>query len=304
MGPLSGAGVARTLAYAARSSDDWTRASALSNRANLRENGGDIVGSLRDGLATLEVVRRTGDVYGLAMICQHLGSLYSQSGRYAESVGYYRESAEALAELHAYEESAQSVAFISAALIGCGRIDEGRRELATIYGADGGSTWPGSDSVTSAEGGQRLASWSAALAEAELAEGNIDAGLAKYRQTLVVAGWPGAGIGPGPYETMLASAVVCAHVVHGKHDLIAQTVTELRAQASTRLHDFHDVPQTGGVGVAVGGYLIASGDDSELGLHLLALGIRCRARQDYPSTLLRTASVPRRAAWAELIATF
>ncbi|WP_235916607.1 BTAD domain-containing putative transcriptional regulator [Antrihabitans cavernicola] len=325
LGPLNGAGVARKLAVAIRSDDPWTRGSALSNRANLRENSGDIDGSIRDALRALDVIRKMDDLYGLAMICQHLGSVYAQTARYAESVVYYRESADALATLHAYEESTQSLAYMSAALIGCGRIDEGRRQLAALYGLESvpvrredndASMWP-------EESSQRLAALSSGLAEADLAEGDIEGGLSRYRTALTVAGWPESGIAPGPYETMVASAVICAHVLYGQPELVVETVPQIREIAVSRLSQFRDVPQMGCVGTAVGSYLIATGTALELGARLLALAVRCRARQDYPAMRLdrhldaarsvlgdsvvdreleRTASITREAAHAELLA--
>lgn len=217
--------------------------------------------------------------------------------------------------LHAYEESAQIRAFMGTSLIGAGRIEEGRRELSSLLGSSDAdpviapSAW--------GEGNQRVAAVHAGLAEADLFEGDVDGGLRRYRRALDVCGWPSMGQAPGPYEVLIASAVVSAYILYGRCDDAAALVTELTRQAVERLGRLFDLPQIGCVANAVGSYEIATGRDPEHGLALLALALPVRARQDYPSMvvarhieaarsvlgdqivdeeLTRAAKVPRRAA--------
>ena len=285
LGPSSGKGIARKLAYAARSADEWTRSGALSLRANYYENAGDTFGSMRDAKEGLLIARRRDDTWGRSMLCQHLGSLHGQSAEYEQSIAYYREAAQALAELHAYEEGAQSRSFMAASMVGAGRIAEARRELADLAGAnyDSGALW-----TELGEGNGRQAALHASTAEADLAEGDIDSGLARYRQALKVVNWPITRATPGPYEALVASAVVDAHVVHGHADEVGPLVDQLIAVALERLGDFFDRPQIGCVAAAVGSFSIATGRDPVRGAALLALAVRNRGRQDYPSMKLAT----------------
>ncbi|MFH5227170.1 BTAD domain-containing putative transcriptional regulator [Antrihabitans spumae] len=282
--PVSGKGTARMLAEAAHSDDEWSRSAALGISANIRENNGDIYGSLRDGTEALVLATERGDVYMESMVCQHLGSLAGQSARYEDSVDYYRQAIDALLQLHAYDESVQVRGFLGASLVGAGRPEECRRELEALFtdpGADG-TGMPG----PSDEAKQRYAAMTASLAEADLAEGNIDAGLKRYDSALAHAGWPHAGPAPGPYDTLLACAVICANVLHGRAGEIEAIVAQTITLAAARLGRFLDLPQIGGVAAAVGSYAIASGRDPAVGLRLLALADPAKARQDYPSMAL------------------
>ncbi|WP_307829558.1 BTAD domain-containing putative transcriptional regulator [Antrihabitans stalagmiti] len=282
--PVSGKGTARMLAEAAHSDDEWSRSAALGIRANIRENNGDIYGSLRDGTEALELATERGDVYLESMVCQHLGSLAGQSARYEDSVDYYRQAIDALLQLQAFDESVQVRGFLGASLVGAGRPEECRRELEDLFtdpGA-GGTGTPG----PSDEAKQRYAAMTASLAEADLAEGNIDAGLKRYDAALAHAGWPHAGPAPGPYDTLLACAVICANVLHGRAGEIDAIVAQTITLATARLGRFLDLPQIGGAAAAVGSYAIASGRDPAVGMRLLALADPAKARQDYPSMAL------------------
>ncbi|MFC4605106.1 BTAD domain-containing putative transcriptional regulator [Rhodococcus kronopolitis] len=290
--PASGKGMARRLAHAVRSPDPSTRSAAFMARANLRENNGDLYGSRADGLAALELARAGGDVWGLAMVCQHLGSLAGQSARYGEAVGYYRQAAEILWDLHAYEESATLRSYIGAALVGAGRVEEARRELdgAQPPGAPAGAA--AESSGAAAVGGaaasgdhQSAASIAAALAEADLADGAVDAGLSGYRRALELAGWPATTDSPDPFTFMVAAAAVAAHVLAGRAAEITELVDLCARLVAERLgaDGYPDLPQTGGVACAVGSFDIATGRDPEVGLRLLVLSARVAARQDFPS---------------------
>ena len=170
--------------------------------------------------------------------------------------------------------------------MGAGRVAEARCELEQILGDTGGfvrSPIP----VNRAEGSERLAVVHSALAEATLAEGEIERGLAEYRNALTVLGWPDAdGLNPGPGESMLVSACVDAHVLHGRATDMDDTVRRLVVLALGFLGRYRDLPQIGAIGTAVGSHLIAGGTDPDRGLRMLALARNARGRQDLPSMAL------------------
>lgn len=283
--PGSGRGLARMLAQAVRSPDPGARSSALVARANLRENNGDLFGSESDARRALVLAEESNDSWGLSMVCQHLGSLYAQSTRYDEAIGYYRRSAEILWEMHLYDESLQVRGFLVAALIGAGRIADARAELASlapVAGASGGS--PSSDHDV-----HNQAALAASTAEADLASGAVDAGLAEYRRAAGYAGDLDGDLPADPFEMMVVSGVVDAHVLAGHPEPIAELALRLEAGAVARLgsRGYPDLPQTGAVACAVGSFHIATGRGAaDRALRLLALATRVRARQDYPSMRL------------------
>src|SRR5699024_10286104 len=147
---------------------------------------------------------------------QMLGQLAGQSGRYDEAVGYYRLAAEVLWEVGAYEESIQMRGFIAAALVGAGRIDAGRSEArAALEAGEGVAAASGDTRPTS----QYRAALAAALAEADLAEGDVAAGLARYRAAIEEAvGVHGteSAAALDPYLSLLAAAAAGAHAEHGE----------------------------------------------------------------------------------------
>ncbi|TQF68880.1 AAA family ATPase [Rhodococcus spelaei] len=286
--PVSGKGLARTLARGVRSPDPGARSAAYMARANLRENSGDLYGSGSDGRQALALAEATGDVWGLAMVLQHLGSLAGQSARYDEAVGYYRRAAELLWDLHAYEESTTLRSYIGAALVGAGRVDEARRELDA-----GGSA---ADEVALTVGGERVsfgigdanqstAALAAAAAEVALAVGDVEAGLRGYNHAVELLGWENAGDNPDPFGLILAAAAVAAHVLAGRIGGIVDRVDAFVRTAVLRLgaDGYADLPQTGGVACAVGSFDIATGRDPDGGLRLVVLATRVAARQDFPS---------------------
>ncbi|WP_459962625.1 AfsR/SARP family transcriptional regulator [Nocardia sp. IFM 10818] len=281
--PAGGRQAAWKLGEGARSDDQHTRVAALLLRANMRENAGDVYGSIRDARHALEAGIAE-DIWGTAMVSQHLGSMYGQSARYAESVGYYRRAAETMLTLRAYEESVEFRSLLALSLTGMGEPAQARRELEPAMGVVG--IEPSRD-YSVAEPHHRRAAVVAGLAEIELAEGDIEVGLRRYRSALVLLGWPYGAVAPGPGDIMLAAAAVGAHVLYGRADTVSELVCELVDLAMRRLVLLWDLPQIGGVGCVIGSYLLATGGDREFGLELLALAPRAFARQDYPSMRLQ-----------------
>ncbi|MFF0532355.1 BTAD domain-containing putative transcriptional regulator [Nocardia amikacinitolerans] len=282
---VAGKGVARKLAEGARSPDPDVRAAALIARANLRENQGDVHGSARDSLGALRLVEPA-DLWGTAMVCQHLGQLGGQTARYAESVDYYRRAVEALRILRAHEEIVEIRSYLAVALIGIGRVDQARAELSFALDSSDDPAHVAPIDDPNVRRNHRLATVAAGVAELALAEGDIDAGMRYYRRSLNLLGWPEDELTPGPGGLMLAGAMVGAHVLYGRVDAATELAAELAAGAAGRLAQYYDLPQIGAVACGVGSYLLAVDPSSELGMELLALAAKVVARQDYPSMMV------------------
>ncbi|CAM2840796.1 BTAD domain-containing putative transcriptional regulator [Prescottella defluvii] len=300
--PGSGRGLARALARAVRSADPAARSAGLVARSNLRENNGDLFGSESDARRALDLAEELNDSWGLAMVCQHLGSLYSQSARYTEAVEFYRRSADGLWEMHLYDESLQVRGFMVAALIGAGRIADARVELAALVPMHASAS---SAAASSDHDAYNQASLSASTAEADLAVGAVDRGLAEYRRAAGHAGGLAGEFPADPMEVMVASAAVDAHVLAGRPEPVVDLALRLEAVAIERLgaNGYPDLPQTGAVACAVGGFRIVTGRDVERAVRLLALATKANARQDYPSMRLdRHLAVARRTLGEDAVA--
>ncbi|MEV0033102.1 BTAD domain-containing putative transcriptional regulator [Nocardia sp. NPDC050793] len=283
---VSGKGVARMLADGARSSDPDVRAAALIARANIRENAGDVHGSARDALGALRLLEPD-DLWGVAMVCQHLGQLGGQTARYAESVAYYRRAAAALRTLRAHDEAVEIRSYLAVALIGVGQVERAREELDFALGASDDPAYIAPIDDPNVRRNHRLAAVSCGVAELALAEGDTDTGLRYYRRSLELLGWPDEDLAPGPGGLMLASAMVGAQVLCGRAEAATELAAELAEGAAGRLAQFYDLPQIGAVACAVGSHRLAIEPDAAAGMELLALSAKVVARQDYPSMMVR-----------------
>ncbi|MFQ6398484.1 AfsR/SARP family transcriptional regulator [Nocardia sp. KC 131] len=282
----SGAGMARLFADAVRSADPDVRAAAYFMRANVRENAGQVYGSTQDALAALRLVEDS-DVWGTAMISQHLGQLAGQTARYADSMGYYRRTAELMRELRAHEEVVEMRCLLAVSLVGMGELEQARKELGFATGSSDADQAHAPIDDPGIRRNHRLAPVVSALAELELAEGDIEAGFRHYRRSLELYGWPEDEPTPGPDIMMTSSAAIAACVLHGRPEAAEDIVRILARHAAGRLGQFYDLPQIGAVANAVGSYHLATEQGSSVGLELLALSTKVVARQDYPSTELR-----------------
>ncbi|WP_245814003.1 AfsR/SARP family transcriptional regulator [Rhodococcus marinonascens] len=278
--PAAGRGLARLLATAVRSDDPDARILALVARSSVRENNGDLHGSESDAKRALTLTAEP-DSWHHALLSQHLGRLCAQSGRYAEAIAHYRRSAEGLWKLHLYDESLQVRGFMVAALVGGGQIAQARAELARLRPAHRGG-------LVHADDPHNQASLAMTTAEADLAAGFVDRGLAEYRRAAACAGDLALAVGVYPYEVIVAAAAIDAHVLAGRIELIADLADRLPSVAVVRLGPggYPDLPQTGAVACAVGAVDIVTGRDPGRGLRLLALATRVAARQDCPSMRL------------------
>jgi predicted ATPase/DNA-binding SARP family transcriptional activator len=274
--------VARKLAEGVRSPDRATRWTALLLRANIRENAGDVYGSMRDSLHAMEI-REPNDVWGTALVCRHLAQLVAQTGRYREAVDYYRRSVDALYQLRSYDESVEIRSYLAVSLIGSGEPKRARYELEVAAGLVDGAAGP-DDPVLRPN--HRRAAVQAGWAELALAEGDIDAGLRRSRRVLELISWPVQVPAPGPGYVMIAAAVLDAHVLHDRLDEVPDLPRELIDDARESLGQFIDLPQIGSVACAIGSYLLAVGRFPDIARELLALAPKVVARQDIPSMRL------------------
>ncbi|MEV0948070.1 BTAD domain-containing putative transcriptional regulator [Rhodococcus sp. NPDC049939] len=277
--PATGRGVSRLLATAVRSDDPDARILALIARASLRQNNGDLYGSESDAKRALALTEEP-DSWDHALLSQHLGSVCAQSGRYAEAIAYYRRSAEGLWKLHLYDENLQVRGFLVAAMVGDGQMDQARSELERLRPAHRGG-------LARADDPHNQASLAMGTAEADLAAGLVDQGLAEYRRAAACAGNLEVSLGVDLYEIMVAVAAVDAHALAGRIESIADLADRLPSVAVARLGPggFPDLTLVGAVACAVGTVDIA-GRDPDRGLRLLALATRVAARQDCPSMRL------------------
>lgn len=282
---VDGRGIARALADGTRSAEISVRNAAYMIRASLHENHGRQIEAARDAEAAKTIALDRKDMWSVASAAQALGSIYGQSGRFEEAIANYTQAADLMWEMRAFDESVQTRGFLGAALIAAGRIDEGRAVLTEI--ADMGSGPDGALSSDAEYEGQRMAAIGAARAEADLADGRIEDGLAHYRRSIEMAQFTGERR-VDPYITMLASASVAAHALHGATNDVVTMATVLESAATDRNAPggFRDLPQLGAVACALGSFLIHSGRDRSRGIGLIALSVKVRARQDFPSMRL------------------
>ncbi len=272
----------RKLADGVRSTDRATRWSALLFRANIAENSSDVIGSMRDSLQALAECDPS-DVWGEAMLCQHLGQLTGQTARYGESVGYYRRAVEGLHRLRSYDESVEMRCALAISLIGIGDLAQARRELEIAAGFVDGAGGPDDPVVRT---NYRLAAVRAGWGELALAEGDIETGLRRLRASLQLYGWPLAITGPGPGDIIRAAAVLDAHVLYGRTDAAPGLASEVVDSALERLSQYMDLPQIGSVACAVGSYLLTVHHHPDVGRELLVLAAKVLAREDTPTMQL------------------
>ncbi|MEV6659278.1 AfsR/SARP family transcriptional regulator [Nocardia fluminea] len=270
----------RLFAWGARSPHQQVRIAAWVARSNFWENGGNVAGSALDSLRALADMD-SAEAWGRATVCQHLAQLCGQSARYDEAVTYYREALELMSKLRVHDEIMESRCYLAAALVGGGRLAQARAELDFAVRPDDSGVSPVDDPTVRRN--HRLANAATAIAELELAEGDIDAGLGHYRRGLELLGWPDFEPTPGPGSLMVAAATVSAHVLHGRASAAADLVTQLIETADQRLAQYVDLPQIGAVACGLGSYLLATAPTSPEGLELLTLARTSVARQDGPS---------------------
>ncbi|RDI66437.1 BTAD domain-containing putative transcriptional regulator [Nocardia pseudobrasiliensis] len=272
----------RKLADGTRSGDRATRWSALLFRANMAENSSDVIGSMRDSLRALDECDPD-DVWGEAMLCQHLGQLTAQTGGYREATGYYRRAVDGLLVLRSYDESVEIRSALAMSLIGIGDLAQARRELELAAGFVDGARGP-DDPV--ARPNHRLAAVRAGWGELALAEGDVAGGLRRLRTSLELYGWPLQITGPGPGDIIRAAEVLDAHVLYGRTDDVPVLAQQIIDATLERLAQYMDLPQIGSVACAVGSYLLSVDRHPDCARELLILATKVLARQDAPTMRL------------------
>ncbi|WP_243654743.1 AfsR/SARP family transcriptional regulator [Nocardia alba] len=270
----------RLFARGARSSHRQVRIAALVARSNFWENAGNVAGSTLDSLRVLDDMDPA-EVWGRSTVSQHLAQLCGQSARYDDAVAYYRDALALMSELRVHDEIMESRCYLAMALVGDGQLQQARAELDFALRPDSSGVSPVDDPAVRRN--HRLANAATALAELELAEGEIDAGLGHYRRGLELLGWPDFEPTPGPGSLMVAAATVSAHVLHGRASVAAALAAQLIDTADQRLSQYIDLPQIGAVACALGSYLLATEPARAEGLELLTLARTSVARQDGPS---------------------
>ncbi|MEV0331462.1 BTAD domain-containing putative transcriptional regulator [Nocardia sp. NPDC050717] len=277
---VNGLRIGRLFADGVRSPARSARIAALVARANFWENAGNVYGSTRDSLRALADLG-TDDVWGISMVCQHLAQLCGQSARYPAAVSYYRRALAEMNRLRVYDEILESRCYLVAALVGSGQRELAAAELEFVIRSDDSGLRQLDDPTIRRN--HRLSAVATAVAELELADGDIDAGLRHYRRALELLGWPDYELVPGPGAMMVSAAAVSAHVLHGRAAHAADLVAQIVETTEERLSQYRDLPQIGAVACAVGTYLLATEPGRPEGLELLTLAVASVARQDYPS---------------------
>lgn len=268
----------RMLSAGIRSPEEQIQIAALLLRANLCENNGIVYRSIKDAEMAMRI-SGDGDAWGTTMTAQHLGSMYGQSARYAEAVGYYRRAVDTVEELRAWDEAAEMRSFLAITLAGTGQPAAARQALEPALAVIG--ELPVDAPVTRPN--HRMAAVVAALAEIALVEGNIDTGLRRFQQLPALMDWPNDIGTPGPATLIYVSATIDAHVLHRRADQVGRITSELVENVVGVLGEqFWDLPQIGAMSCAVGTHLLATGCDLERGLELIVLAQRVFGRQDYP----------------------
>ncbi|UGT57992.1 AfsR/SARP family transcriptional regulator [Nocardia asteroides] len=277
---INGFRIGRLFADGVRSPARSARIAALVARANFWENAGNVQGSTRDSLRALDDLGAE-DVWGISMVCQHLAQLCGQSARYGEAVTYYRRALAQMTRLRVHDEILESRCFLVVALVGNGQRERARAELDFVLRSDDAGVRQVDDPTIRRN--HRLSTVATAVAELELADGDIDAGLRHYRRALELLGWPDYELSPGPGAMMVSAAAVSAHVLHGRAADARDLVTQIVETTEQRLSQYLDLPQIGAVACAVGTYLLATEPQRPEGRELLTLAASSVARQDYPS---------------------
>ncbi len=271
--------VGRKLSEGVRSADLETRTNALMLRANLRENAGDLYGSMRDAQYARRDVPES-DVWSTAMLYQHLAQLSAQTARYRESADHYRRAVDALQQFRCFDEVAEMSSYLAVSLVGAGEIEQAREVLERAAGFVEGDAGP-EDPVLRPN--QRRAALQVGWFELALAQGDVEAGLRRARRALELLAWPAAEQVPGPGTAVTAAAVLHAHLLNDGLDAVPTLPQELIDFTRDQFLLYIDRPQIGSVAVAIGSYLLTVGKFPDTGRELILLGLKAKARQDVPS---------------------
>ena len=227
--------------------------------------------------------RRSDEVWGQAMAAQILAQLLSQGARPDEALEWAERAISLLELVNADGDIRQLRGTVAINEIAAGRLTSGRSALTELT-AD-------TDENAAAD---LVILRTAGAAEADLADGKIDSGLAYYRQA--TDEFRGTAWRTSPWSLIIAAAAICAHVrydAHGRPADVAVWVRRLRHRILARHRAgpaYVDLPVSGAALLGVAAGTLASVDDktggpdrARVGLELLALAERFRSRQDLPA---------------------
>jgi hypothetical protein len=236
-------------------------------------------GSLRDAQLAMRE-RRPDDIWGAAMLYQHMAQLAAQTAQYRESAVYYRRAVDALQQLRSFDEVSEIVSYLAVSLIGEGDLEQARWELEMAAGFVDGGAGP-EDPVLRPN--HRRGAVQVGWCELALAQGEVEAGLRRSRKVLELYAWPSVTQVAGPGTVMVAAGVLDVHVLFDGLDAVPTLPQDLIDIARGQLGQYIDLPQIGSVALAIGSYLLAIGRFLEVARELLALAPKATARQDTPS---------------------
>jgi predicted ATPase/DNA-binding SARP family transcriptional activator len=291
----------RILTRGARSPVPLVRAIALSVRSNARENVGDLSGALRDSQDAQALAVYRGDLWITATGAMEIGNIHGQSARYGDAIASYTRAVELLTELGSVDEVVQVRIYLACSFIGVGEIDRGREIVAEL--SDG---WTVDQPVPA---GSVEAVGTLMMASAEVAHAGGDpatAGAIAVRVLdQVLGGMAGATSDP-TMLLVLSSAVTMAAVTgnggaaHERLPLLGDFVA-----AQFEPSGYQDIPQIGACAVAFATALTSHDAGSVTAARLHLLGVRSRARLDFPIldhavTTARSLSAVAADVWEEL----
>ena len=260
---------------------------ALAARLNLRENLGDFDGARRDAAALRAIATQTGHVWMSAMVEVALGGLLGQQQNWVDAVPHYRRAVAGLAEIGAYEDEIQTQTMLALCLIGIGDAAGAAVELADL--ADG---WQ-PDQPDRQGNPELVAGMMIAFAEQAMAAGNSDeAGDLFHRAgKLLISEHP--FLAADPDALLLLSVAVVGLMRCGLDAQAREHLPALRngVISALGLMVWRASPQAGAMALAIGYGLCGADTTREVGVRLLVLSQRLRARRDYPSVAWAVASI-------------
>lgn len=197
--------------------------------SQIRENNGDIPGSLEAGERALAVADDEDGPWSRALVQAHLAGLLLQTGEIDAAREYAAAAEPVMADLGAVEDWTQCRSLLALTAIVRGDYAEAERIFDEL-GAD--------ERVESVFGG--AISQLCGRAELLLAQGRVEQGLAAYREAVAVLGAKelpafAQSDGAAPWILFPRSAAVVAHCRAGRRGEVVDDLTELRTKAATWL---------------------------------------------------------------------
>ena len=261
--------------------DPHLRRTALQWSAQVAENTGDLNAALTAGEQALALCDEIPDEgpWAEALIRSQLAGLATQLGDWDLCVRMATAAQQTMEELGAVEDSLQLRSILALADLSQGRLDRARQAFAAIS----------ADSRA-----DKTFGWSMSLlgkAELALAEGDVDDGLALYRQCIDVAREQPAAIQVlgefGPWAVYTESSALFAHVVYERPDGVHELADALRVKVGRIFAGLAirlDYPVLGGALLALGAWDLAGDpDDPEPAVRAFALAKRFAYQRVLPT---------------------